>query len=117
MDSSQNDEMKETTYTAKGEESRLNRICEHAELDGEQVACALPAVGRAASLRMCRICRRNTTRSDGVAAWPLKNDIPPVPVVTVRGGRAIPADPAVRNSIARQQSGCRGCGDAPLEGL
>jgi hypothetical protein len=79
-------------------------ICEHCKTS---LLCTLQR--RNVTQRECYWCRKNTTRVDGIPAWPEKPK--PVPVVSVT------RDPAALANIVRQQAGCRGCGESPLDGI
>lgn len=72
--------------------------------------CAHPSVMNTVDRRVCAICRQNTTSGK----WPARETLTPVQVVSACG---VPVDPAVLGAIQRQQSGCKGCGDAPMDGI
>jgi hypothetical protein len=78
--------------------------CEHTTTNLPRNRCGIHK--QMMDLRTCYWCNKNTTRgANGVPTWPES----PEP--------AISRDPAVQANIARQQAGCRGCGDSPLNGI
>lgn len=82
--------------------------CEHTKTNFERNRCGI--LSQMVDKRVCWWCRKNTTRdAKGVPEWPEKPTAVPV--------ASVGADPAVRATITRQQAGCRGCGDSPLEGI
>lgn len=62
--------------------------------------CGLKLYGGEPSFGVCKACPENTTKGQ----WPTITHAPMM-------------DPAVVANIVAQNRACRGCGDAPLDGL